>query len=195
MDKNYRFIVYSIFSPRTSDRDHPIRMTFDVFDIPYIDGFWDPPALPRYNPGMPGDFSVLIPIRYGDLDAQGHVNNARSVTFIEHARILYLRDVGLWDGRDFKNLGLIVADVHVAYLAQILYGQTVRVRARVTHLGNKSMKFEYLLEDAETGLLFSRAETVMVAFDYHADRSIPIPDSWREKIAAFEGIPRGGSGG
>ena len=69
------------------------------------------------------------------------------------------------------------------------YGQTVRVWTWVSRLGNKSIRFEYRLEDAETGQLFSEADTVMVTYDYHADQSIRIPEAWREKIAAFEGIP------
>lgn len=142
-----------------------------------------------YNSGMPGGFSTLIPIRYGDLDSQGHVNNSRNLTFVEHARAEYLIHLGLWDGRDFKDLGVIVADVHVAFRAQILLGQTVRVWAWVSRLGNKSIRFEYRLEDAETGQLLSEAETVMVTYNYHTDQTIRIPDAWREKIAAFEGIP------
>jgi acyl-CoA thioester hydrolase len=123
------------------------------------------------------------------LDAQGHVNNARFLTFVEHARLVYLQEVGLWDGKDFHELGLIVADAHVAYRSPILLGQTVRVCVWVTRMGTKSLDFQYRLEEADTGQLFADADTVMVAYDYHSLGSIPIPDDWRAKIAAFEGIP------
>lgn len=132
---------------------------------------------------------ILIPIRYGDLDAQGHVNNARFLTFVEHARITYLKDLGLWDGVDFLNLGLIVADVHIAYRAPIEFGSIVRVVGGVVSMGNKSMKFAHHLEDEHTGQLYAEADLVMVAYDYHTKQSIVIPDAWREKIAAYEGIP------
>jgi acyl-CoA thioester hydrolase len=133
--------------------------------------------------------SILIPIRYGDLDPQGHVNNARLLTFIEMARMTYVRRLGLWDGEDFTALGLIVADAHVAYRAQICLWQTVRVAAWVSRLGNKSLRFEYRLEDAASGDLLATAETVMVAYDYHLHQSVPLWEAWREKIAAYEGIP------
>lgn len=138
---------------------------------------------------MTNPHTIFIPIRYGDLDAQGHVNNARFLTFVENARIFYLKDLGLWDGEDFLNLGLIVADAHIAYRAPILFGQTVKVESRVTHMGNKSLRFAYRLEEAQTGQLFADAETVMVAYDYHTLQSIPIPDDWRAIIAEFEEIP------
>jgi acyl-CoA thioester hydrolase len=132
---------------------------------------------------------ILIPIRYGDLDAQGHVNNARYLTFVEHARLVYLQEMGLWNGIDFDDLGLIVADAHVAYRTPILLGQTVRACVWVSRMGHKSLDFQYRLEDANSGQLFAEAETVMVAYDYRGLRSKPIPEDWRMKIAAFEGIP------
>lgn len=132
---------------------------------------------------------IFIPIRYGDLDAQGHVNNARYLTFVEHARLVYLQELGLWNGIDFDDLGLIVADAHVAYRTPILLGQTVRACVWVSRMGNKSLDFQYRLEDANGGQVFADAETVMVAYDYRSLRSIPIPEDWRTKIAAFEGIP------
>ena len=132
---------------------------------------------------------IVIPIRYGDLDPQGHVNNARMMTFLEQARVSYLHRLGLWDGEDFTKLGIIVADVHVAYRAQILLWQTVRVRTQVTRMGNKSLRFDFLVENAETGELFASAETVMVTYDYQQHQSVPIWDEWREMIAVYEGIP------
>lgn len=132
--------------------------------------------------------STYITVRYGDLDPQWHVNNARFNTYIEQARYDYLAALGLWDGEDFFKCGVIVADVHIAYLAPIALGQKVRVDIRVARLGNKSFTFEYQIVDDETGQVFGRAETVMVAYDYYAKTSIPIPDDWREKITKFEGI-------
>lgn len=130
-----------------------------------------------------------IQVRYGDLDPQGHVNNARILTYMEQARIAYLQELKLWDGQSFLDLGLIVADVHVSYLAPVFLNQPVRVGLRVTRLGNKSLTFENTVENAATQAALAKGETVMVAFDYHQDASIPVPDDWREKIARFEAIP------
>jgi acyl-CoA thioester hydrolase len=145
-----------------------------------------------YNPRMNDfRFSIPIQIRYGDLDPQWHVNNARFLTFFEHARLEYLMQLGLFDGHDFSNLGLIVADAHVAFLAPINPQEKVRVYMRVTRLGNKSMNMEFLIENEETGEAKSRAEYVMVTYDYHSLKSVPIWHEWRAKIAAFEGIHPG----
>jgi acyl-CoA thioester hydrolase len=130
-----------------------------------------------------------IQVRYSDCDPQGHVNNARFVSFIEEARFQYIVKLGLWEGGSFLDLNLIVASIHMDLLAPINLFQPVRVGARVTRIGNKSIAFEYLIEDSRSGQALARAETAMVTYDYHTLKSIPVPDDWREKIAAFEGIP------
>lgn len=138
---------------------------------------------------MTNDFKYYTPIevRYGDLDPQWHVNNSRFLTFIEQARFGYLMHLGLWDGVNYLELGLIVADTHVSYLAPLALGQSVRVGARVARIGAKSILFEYQIEDSKTGQVVSTAETVMVAYDYHRRASKPVPEDWRNKISAFEG--------
>jgi acyl-CoA thioester hydrolase len=127
-----------------------------------------------------------IQIRYGDLDPQWHVNNAHLVTFIEQARLEYLVNCGIFDGKSFFDLGWIVADVHVVYLAPIYLTQSIRIGTRVARIGNKSMTIEYQVEDEKTGQVCARAETVMVAYDYHAHTSIPVSQEWRAKINSFE---------
>ena len=134
-------------------------------------------------------FNLYVPIlvRYGDLDPQWHVNNSRFVTFIEQARFEYLVKAGLWDGKDFFDLGLIVADQHMAYLGQITFNQRIHVGVGITRIGNKSLTFEYIIEDQDTGAVLATAETVMVAYDYHEHVSIPVPAERRQKISQFEG--------
>jgi acyl-CoA thioester hydrolase len=134
------------------------------------------------------DFHFYYPlqVRYGDLDPQWHVNNAHFVTFIEQARFAYLHELDLFDGEHFLELGLIVADVHVAYLAPIMLTQKIRIGVRVARIGVKSLTFEYLAEDEASAAPLARAETVMVAYDYHAHTSLPVSDAWREKISHFE---------
>ncbi len=132
-------------------------------------------------------FHLPIEVRYGDLDPQWHVNNARYLTFLEQGRMEYLRALGLWDGEDFFNLGLIVADVHIAYLAPMFLGQKVRLDMRVSKLGRKSLVFEYRLVDDGNEKPLAKAESVMVAFDYRAHASIPLSEDWRKKICDFEG--------
>jgi acyl-CoA thioester hydrolase len=134
-------------------------------------------------------FYYPIDVRYGDLDPQGHVNNACFFTYIEQARVNYVKSLGLWDGESFMDIGFILADAQMSFKATIQYGQPVQVGVRVTRLGNKSLTMEYRLEEAGSGVEFASGATVLVAYDYHQERSISIPERWREAIAEFENIP------
>jgi acyl-CoA thioester hydrolase len=129
-----------------------------------------------------------IDVRYADLDPQGHVNNATFLTYLEQARIGYISHLGLWDGSSFLDVGIILADAHLVFRAPILFGQKVRVGVRVMRLGNKSLEMEYRLEDAGDGQELASGSTVLVAYDYRAARTIPIPEGWRQAIAGFEDL-------
>ena len=134
------------------------------------------------------DFRFFHPIevRYGDLDPQGHVNNACYLTYTEQARIAYIQSLGLWPGGTFLDIGIILAEAQVVFNSPILYGQKVRVGARVSRLGNKSLTMDYLLEDAENGKRLASGSSVLVTYNYRDARSLPIPEDWRKVIAAFE---------
>lgn len=128
--------------------------------------------------------SVAVPIRYADIDAQRHLNNVAYFTFMEHARVEYLREVGLWLGDDFASIGMIVAEASCVYKAPAFLGETVTVSVRVSHLGNKSFHFEYWLETERAEIATGR--TVQVCYDYAQGHSIPMPSAWREAILAYE---------
>ncbi len=131
-------------------------------------------------------FYQPIEVRYGDLDPQGHVNNARYLTYLEQARIGYIKHLGLWQGGSFLDIGIILADSHITFRAPILFDQQVRVGVRVTRLGNKSLTMEYAIEEAQKCLELASASTVLVAYDYRSGTTIPIPENWRREMIAFE---------
>lgn len=134
-------------------------------------------------------FYHSIEVRYGDLDPQGHVNNARFLTYLEQARISYIQHLGLWRGGSFLDVGIILADVHLTFRQPILFGQPVRVGVRVIRLGNKSLHMEYAIEDSRDAKELATASTALVAYDYRSERTIPVPEHWRVAIGEFEGIP------
>lgn len=127
---------------------------------------------------------VPIPIRYADIDAQRHLNNVAYFAFMEHARVVYLRETGLWQGKDYDGVGMVVAEVCCQYQAPAFLGETVTVAVRASELGTKSFRFEYELT-TERGLI-ATGRSVQVCYDYERQCSIAIPDRWREGILAYE---------
>jgi len=127
-----------------------------------------------------------ITVRFADLDAMGHLNHAKYLTFMEQARVLYIQQVcelaGGWD-----NFGVILANITCDYLQPVAFAETVTIYTRCSRLGGKSFDLEYVLinENVET---VATGQTVMVTFDYQTNQTIAIPDAWRDKITAYEGI-------
>ena len=129
-----------------------------------------------------------VEVRFSDLDALGHVNNARFLTYMEQARINYFKDLGLWSGNSLYEIGFILADAHVNFRSPILFGQAVSVQLGITRLGNKSMTMHYRMVDKNSGRELSDGSTVLVTYDYHASATVPIPPDWRAAIRRFEGL-------
>jgi acyl-CoA thioester hydrolase len=137
------------------------------------------------------DFRFFHPIevRYGDLDPQGHLNNAKYLTYFETARINYFVHLGLFTpGHSFLEIGVILAEARVTFHAPVEYGMPVKAGVRTSRLGNKSMTVEQNIVHADTGEALASGQVILVAFDYYENKSIPIPDVMRETIATFEGL-------
>jgi acyl-CoA thioester hydrolase len=137
------------------------------------------------------DFRFYHPIevRYGDLDPQGHVNNAKHLTYFEQARVAYMIELGLFTrDQSFMEIGVILADVHITYHAPIYFGQNIKVGVRAARMGNKSMTWQQNIVDADTGNVLARGEVLIVTYDYEQEKTILIPQHWKEKIMEFEGL-------
>ena len=135
-------------------------------------------------------FHHPIEVRYGDLDPQGHLNNAKYLTYFEQGRIYYLRHLGLFtEGQSFMDIGIILADVHITFKKPVEWGIPVKVGVRTKKIGNKSMTVEQTVVHAETEEVFAIGEVVLVTYDYRMGKSIPIPQEWREKISAHWELP------
>jgi len=133
-------------------------------------------------------FYHLIEVRYGDLDPQGHVNNAKFLTYMEQGRVFYFKQLKLWEGGSFLNFGIILADLQITFKKAIQFGDPIRVGVRITQLGNKSMTSEYRIEDGRDASLFATGSSILVAYDYHNKRSVAIPEEWCNIIQQFEGL-------
>jgi acyl-CoA thioester hydrolase len=132
--------------------------------------------------------TISIDIRFGDMDAMGHVNNAKYMTFMESGRIQYFRDLGLWQGVP-RLIGPIMAKATVEYKLPLdLDDGRIEVFTRCARLGNKSYDMEHLIVRQRDGRaeVAAQGTIVLVAFDYQTGQSIPLPDPWREAIIAYE---------
>ena len=135
------------------------------------------------------DFRFYHPIevRYGDLDPQGHLNNAKYLTYFEQARIQYFIELGLFtSGKSFMEINVILAEARITFHQPVHFGTDVKVGVHTSQIGGKSMTVEQALLNAETEEKLASGQVILVAYDYHSAKTIPVPPDWRERITRYE---------
>lgn len=137
---------------------------------------------------MTDDFRhrTRVEVRFRDIDAFGHVNNAVTSTYVEQARVNYLRDVLAVE--PVGLMPLILAMIKIDYVSPIFLRDEVEVGSRVDWIGSSSIAMSHGLW-AEDGRELARASSVLVTYDYDQARPMPVPDNWRGVLTAHEGRP------
>ncbi len=130
-------------------------------------------------------FNVQIEVRFRDCDSMGHVNNAVYLTYLEHARFAYWRQV--LQGRGGAAPQMILARAECDFRAPAGFGDLLEVRMRVSAIGRTSFTAEYEIVQARDRKLVASARSVQVMYDYAANKPVPIPDEVRGRIEDFEG--------
>jgi len=134
-------------------------------------------ALGRYP------LSVEIAVAWGDMDALRHVNNTVYLRWLETARMAYFERIGF---TELEGVGPILARAAVDYRRPVTYPDTVRVDMTVSRIGGSSFVMSGRIWSVAQQAEVATGESVMVAFDYAANRSAPVDDRLRAAIAAFE---------
>lgn len=128
-------------------------------------------------PSLP--FSCPIEVRFSDIDAMNHVNNAVTVTYLEIARVRLWREC-LGTVHHASDFPFILARVAIDYRSPIHFGDQVVVRIGVSRVGGSSFTLVYRVE--ASGRLAAEAETVQVMFDYATRRPVPIGAGLRSRL-------------
>jgi len=126
-----------------------------------------------------------VEVRFRDLDAFGHVNNAVTTSYVDHGRIRYLRDV-----LGFSPVGempMILAMIQVDYVTPIYFGEFVDIASRVDWIGTTSLAMSHRLTAGEDEHEVARATSVLVAYDYAESKPMPVPQEWRSTLTEYEG--------
>lgn len=129
-------------------------------------------------------FSTNIEVRFRDLDAIGHVNNAVYFTYFEESRKHFSKKVlGVSDISDFK---FIMAHIQCDFITSIRFNDHVILQMWVKDIGTKSFSFEYRLVDFyDEAKVYATGESIQVCYDYEKNRSIEIPAKMRERLARY----------
>jgi len=130
-------------------------------------------------------FSIDLEVRFRDLDALGHVNNAVYLTYFEVARMHYWKKV--FNENPYLNILFLVVRSECDYRSQAQLGDILRVAVRIPEIRNSSFVLDYQVTEIVTGRLVAEGKTVQAFYDHKAKKSKPIPEEIRKRIEEFEG--------
>ncbi len=125
-------------------------------------------------------FTTEIQMRFRDLDAMGHVNNAVYLSYCELARTqFYLKHSFK---RSLHDIDFILAHVDMDYVSAAEWGDRIEVSVWPSMIGESSFTLSYELRDKTSNRLLATSSSVLVSYDYDKKKTKPIPAEFRKML-------------
>lgn len=132
-------------------------------------------------------FSYPIQIRWKDLDALGHVNNAVFITYFEIARGQYMLEA--CPGWDWHKHMFLIGNVEANFKKELLLtAKNTQVLMRTSRIGTKSFVLEYavLSEKDDQRIVHATGSTTQIMFDIQTRKTIEVDEWVRTALKKFE---------
>lgn len=125
---------------------------------------------------------TVIEVRWRDLDAFNHVNNANFLTYIEEARLRWFQTLpGQWLNADIAP---ILAAVQLNYRQPIEWPATLAVELRVERIGNTSLTLAHrIVAEHDSSCVYADGHSVLVWIDRANGKPTALPDAVRAACA------------
>ena len=126
-------------------------------------------------------FEMVIPIRWGDMDAMNHVNNTIYFRYLESLRIEWFRSIGCMPNEAAQ--GPIIINAFCSFIRQLEYPGEVLARHYLGEMGRSTIDTFATLERTDSpGVIYATGGATVVWTDFKAMKSIPIPDEVKARL-------------
>ena len=124
---------------------------------------------------------VTVPLRWGDMDAMGHINNTLYFRYMEIARLEWMFKVGA--STSLSGEGPVIVNAFCNFLRQLAYPGEARVTLFVAEPGRSSFETYHTIERSDKpGVVYAEGGARVVWTDYRAKKSAPMPDWFRAHL-------------
>jgi acyl-CoA thioester hydrolase len=124
---------------------------------------------------------MVIPIRWGDMDAMGHVNNTIYFRYFETVRIAWFDSIGCQP--DPKGEGPVIVNAFCNFIRQLEFPGDILARHYVTNPGRSSFDTYITLERVDSpGTIYAEGGSKTVWTDFKKQKSAPLPDWLRALV-------------
>ena len=126
-------------------------------------------------------YEMVIPIRWGDMDAMGHVNNTLYLRYLEIIRIEWLHRVG--GPPDPRGQGPVIVNAFCNFIKQLAYPGDILAKHYVANPGRSSFDAFVTLERTdEPGVLYATGGATTVWIDFPNEKSVELPGWLRAAV-------------
>jgi acyl-CoA thioester hydrolase len=119
-------------------------------------------------------------IRWGDMDAFGHVNNTVYFRYMESGRIAFLEQAA--GDLDIQGEGPVIVTAYCSFIRQLKYPGEIEIRTFAGPAGRSS--FEVVDEHGNADVVAAEGGGKVVWIDFAAEKSVPLPARVREMLPA-----------
>lgn len=127
-------------------------------------------------------FEMRLPIRWGDMDAMGHVNNASYFRYLETARIDWLYSIGCLP--DPKGQGPVIVNAFCNFYKQLEYPGDVLLKMYVSDPGRTTFETWGIMERSDQpGVIYAAGGGTTIWVDFPSQKAATLPDWMRDIVS------------
>jgi len=123
-------------------------------------------------------FTHTLQVRFRDLDAYNHVNNAVYLTYFEEARIAFITAIGM-RSLFSRERSTVIAHAEIDYRAPAQLGDWLDIEVCAGEVRNTSYELRYRITRRSDGALIATGRTVQVCFNFVLNAPTRLPEEWR----------------
>ena len=125
-----------------------------------------------------------IPLRWGDVDMLGHVNNSCYFVYFEQARMSWFISTGF--AKSFQNQGPVLVETHASFSKSLIFPANILVKVLLSKIGNSSFTTEYeVVLEHEPDVCCAIGGAKIVWIDYTREASVPLPGELRTLLESY----------
>ncbi len=122
--------------------------------------------------------TTTMPVRWGDMDAYGHVNNTLYFRYFEQARVEWMQSMGFPVSAEQES-GPVIINADCTFLIPVNYPAIVEVRLYAGNPGRSSVMTWYELRVAGDDRVYAEGSAKVVWMHMQTGKSVPLPDTVR----------------
>jgi acyl-CoA thioester hydrolase len=143
------------------------------------------PEVTRLLAGHPIVVTTLV--AWGDMDANRHVNNVIYFRYMEHARLLYFRELGFSKIQQETGIGPILSWTDCRFRRPLEYPDNVSIGTRISDIEEDRFLMHTVIISHKLRDIAAQGQQKLVVYDYRNNHKAPLPDVIRQRIAEIEG--------